>query len=87
MFFVNQVETLDRDQLFAIHQLGLTGKIKPRWRHSSSGSPNTDIDPAAVYFSQLTKNHVRKLEEKFRLDLELFDYSVEHYYNLATATT
>ncbi|XP_014210098.1 carbohydrate sulfotransferase 11-like [Copidosoma floridanum] len=81
---IAKVETLGRDQAFAIQQLGLADSIEPRWRHSSSNSAG--VDPAAVYFSQLDKERVRKLHNKFRLDLELFGYSAEPYYELATAT-
>ncbi|XP_031780903.1 carbohydrate sulfotransferase 11-like [Nasonia vitripennis] len=81
---IAKVETLWRDQAYAIHQLGLDQQIRPRWRHSTS---NNVTDAATVYFSQLTKEHVRKLHEKFRLDLEMFGYDAERYYELATATS
>ncbi|XP_058799283.1 carbohydrate sulfotransferase 11-like [Phymastichus coffea] len=79
--FIAKVETLDRDQLYAIHQLGLSDLIIPRWQHATSGAN----DAASIYFSQLTKEHVRKLHAKFKLDFELFGYSSEEYYELATS--
>ncbi|XP_011500396.1 PREDICTED: carbohydrate sulfotransferase 11-like [Ceratosolen solmsi marchali] len=80
--FIAKVETLERDQTYVIHRMGLTDKIRPLWKHKIS---NTDA--AKVYFKQLTKEHVRKLHEKFKLDLELFGYSSERYYDFATSST
>jgi chondroitin 4-sulfotransferase 11 len=62
--------------------MGFDNEIKPLWKHKVS---NTDA--AAVYFKQLTKEHVRKLRDKFKLDLELFGYSAKRYYDLATSIT
>ena len=74
------METLWQDQIFAIHKLGLNKKIKPRWRHSNSQS-----NASKIYFSQLNKEMVHKLYEKFKLDFELFNYSGHEYYNYATS--
>ncbi|XP_014230650.1 carbohydrate sulfotransferase 11-like [Trichogramma pretiosum] len=93
--FIAKVETLARDQAYVIHRLGLDEAIKPRWQHavgsssnaSSSSSPsiNRVSDLAKIYFGQLTQRQLRKLHDKFRLDLELFGYSAEEYYDYATA--
>lgn len=74
------METLWRDQVYAINKLGLQGKIRPRWRHN-----NGYANVSKVYFSQLSKAKVRKLHEKLRLDFELFDYSPDVYYDYATS--
>ena len=76
------METLDRDQAYAIHQLRLDNVIKPSWRH---GSGTFGSEAAKIYFRQLTQTQLRKLHDKFRLDLELFGYSAEEYYDYATA--
>lgn len=78
-----QVETLQRDQLYAIKKIGIEGKINPGWRHRNYGN-NTML--SQIYFSQLTKNHVEKLYRKFQLDFELFNYSPSMYYNFATSS-
>ncbi|XP_015601183.1 carbohydrate sulfotransferase 11 isoform X2 [Cephus cinctus] len=75
---VAKVETLWRDQIFAIHKLGLQKKIKPRWRHSGGHS-----NASKIYFNQLSRDTVRRLYEKFKLDFELFDYSHDEYYKYA----
>ncbi|XP_046468972.1 carbohydrate sulfotransferase 11 isoform X2 [Neodiprion pinetum] len=77
---IAKVETLWRDQIFAIHELGMENQLTPKWRHSNAGSSSA----AEIYFTQLTPNLVRQLYEKFKLDFELFDYSPMDYYEYAT---
>ncbi|KAL0109943.1 hypothetical protein PUN28_013528 [Cardiocondyla obscurior] len=77
---IAKVESLWRDQVYAINKLGLQNKIKPRWRHSN-GYPNA----SKIYFSQLNRAMVQRLYEKLRLDFELFDYSPDVYYKYATS--
>ncbi|KAG7203788.1 hypothetical protein KM043_013809 [Ampulex compressa] len=77
---IAKVETLERDQMYAIEELGLQGRIKPRWRHANGRS-----DASKIYFGQLTVDLVRRLYKKFQLDFELFDYSPDIYYRYATA--
>ncbi|KAK2580455.1 hypothetical protein KPH14_006197 [Odynerus spinipes] len=77
---IAKVETLSRDQIYALHRLGLDKKIKPIWRHGSGFS-----NASSIYFKQLSRDMVEKLYEKFRLDFELFDYSAEDYYEYAAA--
>ncbi|XP_033322842.1 carbohydrate sulfotransferase 11 [Megalopta genalis] len=76
---IAKVETLRRDQIYAIHKFGLQKLIKPRWRHSGG-----HLNASKVYFSQLSPNMVEKLYEKFKLDFDLFDYSPDVYYRYAT---
>ncbi|KOC66265.1 Carbohydrate sulfotransferase 11 [Habropoda laboriosa] len=75
---IGKVETLWRDQIYTIHKLGLQKVIKPRWRHGG-GYSNT----SKIYFSQLNRDMVEKMYEKFKLDFELFDYSPDDYYQYA----
>ncbi|XP_011164292.1 carbohydrate sulfotransferase 11 isoform X2 [Solenopsis invicta] len=77
---IAKVESLWRDQVYAINKLGLQDRIKPRWRHS-----NGYVNASKVYFSQLNRAMVRRLYEKLRLDFELFDYSPDVYYEYATS--
>ncbi|XP_076227633.1 carbohydrate sulfotransferase 11 [Nomia melanderi] len=77
---IAKVETLWRDQIYAIHKLGLQGVIKPRWRHNGG-----HLNASRTYFSQISRDMAEKLYEKFRLDFELFDYSPDIYYRYATA--
>ncbi len=43
----------------------------------------TAFFPSHRYFSQLSKNQVLGLYEKYRVDHELFGYSPEHFIELA----
>ncbi|KZC14001.1 Carbohydrate sulfotransferase 11 [Dufourea novaeangliae] len=76
---VAKVETLWRDQIYAIHKLGLQEVIKPRWRHNGGYS-----NASRIYFSQLSRDMVEKLYDKFKLDFELFDYSPDDYYQYSS---
>ncbi|XP_034195496.2 carbohydrate sulfotransferase 11 [Osmia lignaria lignaria] len=78
---IAKVETLWRDQIYTIHKLQLQEVIKPRWRHSGGYS-----NASRIYFSQLNRDMVEKLYEKFKLDFELFDYSPKVYFQYATST-
>ncbi|XP_066600335.1 carbohydrate sulfotransferase 11-like isoform X2 [Prorops nasuta] len=75
---VAKVETLKRDQIFAIEKLKLRGKLQPKWRHGNSLS-----GASKIYFRQLSKKMVHDLFDKFKLDFELFDYSPDLYYQYA----
>lgn len=74
------MESLWRDQVYAITKLGLQDRIKPRWRHS-----NGYTNASKIYFSQLNRAMVQRLYEKLRLDFELFGYSPDVYYEYATS--
>ncbi|XP_061932413.1 carbohydrate sulfotransferase 11-like isoform X1 [Apis cerana] len=76
---IAKVETLYQDQIYAIHKLNLQGIIKPRWQHNRNHS-----NASKIYFSQLNRDMVEKLYEKFKLDFELFDYSPYEYYQYVT---
>ncbi|RLU14792.1 hypothetical protein DMN91_012679 [Ooceraea biroi] len=78
---IAKVESMWRDQVYAINKLGLQDKIKPRWRHS-----NGYTNVSKVYFSQLDRATVQKLYEKLKLDFELFNYTPDTYYEYATST-
>lgn len=67
---------------------------KHRSSSSSAGSPQdspqdlrASLPPSSLpvnsigrkYFSQLNESELRALHEKYRLDFELFDYSVDDY--------
>ena len=38
----------------------------------------------SYYFSQLSENMVRALQEKYRIDFEMFEYDVEKYIKFAS---
>lgn len=78
--FVAKVETLTEDQLFFIHSLNLPSWVTPTRRHSS---PKKSSNISKDYYSQITKTQINKLYEKFKLDFEMFNYSVNPYLQYA----
>lgn len=74
---IAKFETLDRDQNYIIHKSHLEKKIKPSWKHLTKGKKTSDM--VQKYFATITKTELMKLYEKYKLDFELFDYSVDEY--------
>lgn len=72
---VAKVETLYQDQLFAFEKLGLSQLIKPHWKHKVGIST-----AARIYFKQLNISQVNRLYHKYKLDFEMFAYSVDEYF-------
>ncbi|KAF7993862.1 hypothetical protein HCN44_011131 [Aphidius gifuensis] len=72
---VAKVETLYQDQLFAFEKLGLSQLIKPHWKHKVGIS-----NAARIYFKQLNISQVNRLYNKYKLDFEMFAYSVDEYF-------
>ena len=77
-----KVETMLRDQVYVIRAAGLQGLIRPRWRHKMYSKEKEETSKR--YFSQLTKQEVKRLYEKYQLDFELFDYKVDDYLKYAS---
>jgi chondroitin 4-sulfotransferase 11 len=80
---IAKVETMLQDQVYVIWAAGLRGLIQPRWRHKTYHADGKEISKR--YFSQLSKQEVKRLYEKYKLDFELFDYKVDDYLQYATA--
>ena len=74
---VAKFETLDRDQAFLLHKTGLQGKLNLSWRHLTKGNRTADVIKS--YFADVPKKHLLSLYGKYRLDFEMFDYSVADY--------
>ncbi|KAK4326838.1 hypothetical protein Pmani_002670 [Petrolisthes manimaculis] len=74
---IAKFETLDRDQDYVMHRAGLQGRVKPFWKHLTKGRKTADT--VKKYFATITKSELIKLYGKYRLDFELFDYSIDEY--------
>ncbi|XP_059477556.1 carbohydrate sulfotransferase 11-like isoform X2 [Neocloeon triangulifer] len=81
---IAHVETLFRDQIYTIRLAELEGKLSPLWSHLTKGHRSAG-ETAKRYFKQLSKWHVQRLFEKYRLDFELFGYDHEEYVNYAAS--
>ncbi|XP_034942845.1 carbohydrate sulfotransferase 11-like [Chelonus insularis] len=77
---IAKVETLQQDQMFIIKKLGEEDQIQPKWRHSGG-----EMNASKIYFRQLDRGRIDKLYKKFKLDFEMFDYSLEEYYSYASS--
>ena len=50
--------------------------------HLNPGTVGTSKN-AQIYFAKLTKSQVQELHFKYRVDFEMFDYSIEPYLSYA----
>ena len=65
---------------YALLEGGLP-KVKDEvWKHFDDKRLS---QKSTIYFSKLTKNQIRQLYQIYKLDFELFDYSIEPYLTIA----
>jgi len=85
--FIAKVETYTEDQEQVIAQMNFDANIvKPKWKHktgvrSYSNSGFNGINSMSTHTlnymtSQLTEDQISRLYEKYRLDFELFSYTM-----------
>lgn len=74
---IAKFETLDRDQAYLLHKTGLQDKLRFSWRHLTKGNRTADV--VKTYFSDLPRKDLLSLFGKYKLDFEMFDYSVDDY--------
>lgn len=77
--FVGKMEYLDRDRTALYNRIGF-GPPSDIQLNSRNSSLNV-----AKLFSQLTKDQVRKLYDKYFYDFEIFGYSREPYFTYTTS--
>ncbi|CAH2089509.1 unnamed protein product [Euphydryas editha] len=73
-------ETLDEDQRFLIQMAHLQDIIKPEWRNSGKGA-NT-LNNINHLYSRLTKAQLDGLNNLYKYDFQLFNYTIDNYYEL-----
>lgn len=74
---IAKFETLDRDQKYIIEKRKLEKKIKVSWKHLTKGKKTSDT--VKKYFATITKDQLLKLYQKYKVDFELFNYSIDDY--------
>ena len=57
---------------------------KYQWLNPSIKAGKNSDSKAKEYFSQISKSEVVELYHKYRIDHELFDYSIEPYFSFAS---
>ncbi|XP_047536417.1 carbohydrate sulfotransferase 11 isoform X2 [Vanessa atalanta] len=73
-------ETLDEDQRFLIQMARLQEIIKPEWRNSGKGT-NTLHNINHLY-SRLKKSQLDGLYNLYKYDFQLFNYTIDNYYEI-----
>ncbi|KAK4029950.1 carbohydrate sulfotransferase 11 isoform X1 [Daphnia magna] len=74
-----QFETLQEDVQLLLNLIG--EKRGPSWKHSASvGRSKTEL--IRSYYGQLSRETIGKLHDKYRIDFELFGYSIDGYLSI-----
>lgn len=74
-----QFETLQQDVQLLLNLIG--EKRGPSWKHSTSiGTSKTEL--VKSYYGQLSRETISKLYDKYRIDFELFGYSIDGYLSI-----
>ena len=72
---IGKLETMDEDLRYIKQMAGV--KFELMKENQSSGGSTTDL--TRKYFKQLDKKVVLQLFELYRVDFEMFGYSLEHF--------
>ena len=84
MIFFSLNSILNSSFFFQLNYALLEGglpKVKDEvWKHFDGKRLS---QKSTIYFSKLTKNQIRQLYQIYKLDFELFDYSIEPYLTIA----
>merc|ERR1739838_182102 len=79
-----KMETFDRDTNFILSQRDLSEVVSLKKKHSSAGKKKKkETNLAKSLFSQLSKNMVKALFEKYRIDFQMFEYDISDYLKYA----
>ena len=65
---------------YALLEGGLPKVEDEVWKHFDDKRLS---QKSTIYFSKLTKNQIRQLYQIYKLDFEMFDYSIEPYLSYA----
>ncbi|KAJ8717876.1 hypothetical protein PYW07_005806 [Mythimna separata] len=72
-------ETLDEDQKYLIQLAHLQDVVKPEWRNSGKG---INMHTISHLYSRLEKWHLDGLYYLYRYDFQLFNYTIDSYYEM-----
>ncbi|XP_013773663.2 carbohydrate sulfotransferase 11-like [Limulus polyphemus] len=78
--FIGKVETMSDDLIYLSSLTGLTAELAERpevmWLHQSGRNNVSSSALTRQFFSSIPKHEIDQLYEKYKLDFELFDYSL-----------
>lgn len=80
--FIAKTETLSRDSARVLDMINIAGQLGLPEEHKTPKIQSANL--TRKYFSQLTKEQVRRLYEIYRLDFKLFGYDSAIYSDYAT---
>ncbi|XP_068207653.1 carbohydrate sulfotransferase 12-like [Palaemon carinicauda] len=80
--FVLRCEDIDRDGREFIEYLNRTSQVQMYWENPTKGGSTKEF--VCSYYSQLTKETVRKLITKYEYDFKLFEYKPDRYLECAS---
>ena len=81
--FIGKTETMMQDKEYLVEKLGLDIPEKHMEKVANARGGMPTADATLEWFRNLTKTQVTKLYEVYRLDFEMFGYSIEPYYSVA----
>ena len=80
---IGKMETIEDDMEFIAESSGLAAtNISLPWTNRRNSGPGVSLD----YFTQLTVTQVVGLYRIYKLDMEMFGYKVEPYFQLFRAS-
>ena len=76
---IGMFETMKEDVEFIIRAANLSSSHFPRTHSSSSADSKDHRLVSQRYFRSIDKESVKKLYDIYRIDFEMFDYSIDEY--------
>lgn len=74
---IAKFETVERDQKYLIQKLNLGDRISAEWKHLTKGRKTSEI--VKKYLSTISKEDLKRLVSKYKIDFEMYGYSVSDY--------
>jgi chondroitin 4-sulfotransferase 11 len=76
-----QFETLQQDVQLLLNLLGEKSG-GPKWKHSKTAGRRSKTELIKSYYNQLDNKTILKLYDKYKIDFELFGYSIDGYLSI-----
>ncbi|GAB0087834.1 Carbohydrate sulfotransferase [Sergentomyia squamirostris] len=73
---IAKFETLDVDQIYIIEKANISNIVTPQWRNPGKKKEKAVED----FYKELSNQQIRELYEIYEYDFEIFDYSVNKFF-------
>eukprot|EP00057_Strongylocentrotus_purpuratus_P029916 XP_780212.2 PREDICTED: carbohydrate sulfotransferase 11 [Strongylocentrotus purpuratus] len=77
---IGKYETLDDDAEYILRSAKVDPSVKYPQASDKSATNSSSLDILRQYYSEITREQLKKLYEVYKKDFELFDYSLETFY-------